>query len=73
MTGNHRQQAEKVVEGFREQLGDAARAQISHAQLEDLTLAIMEVLSEEATTAADMVQELLERLRARQERSELGI
>ena len=57
--------ADKVVMAFRQILSDAARAEISEAQFQDLTLMIREALGDQLAESAEHLAELAKRLESR--------
>lgn len=73
MTDHHREVAEKIVTAFKAELSDATQKQIADARFEALTRAITEALSEERANAADLVENVVKRLRAEVEKPELGL
>ena len=71
---NHQQhRAIKVVASFRELLDQNVSQQISDAQYESLALMISEAISEELCLAADMMEDVVKRLRSASSKSELGM
>ena len=71
---NHQQhRAIKVVASFRELLDQNVSQQISDAQYESLALIISEAISEELGLAADMMEDVVKRLRSASSKSELGM
>ena len=57
--------ADKVVLTFRQNLSDAARAEISEAQFQNLILMIREALGEQLADSAERLDELAKRLESR--------
>ncbi len=70
---NQQDRANKVVEAFRRLLDQDVSQQISESQFETLALMINEVISEELGVAADMMEDVIKRLRVEYSKSELGM
>lgn len=73
MSERHQELAEKVVSAFKERLSEHARGQITDAQFEDLSLMIREVIAVELEGAANLMDEVLKKLRADIEKPDLGL
>lgn len=73
MVNQHQDRAVKVVEAFRGLLDENIRQQITNAQFDTLTLMITEAISEELGVAADMMEDVIQKLRAEINKPELGM
>jgi len=73
MTDCQRPVVANIIEQFKSRLDDSVRKQISDAQFTDLALMIDAALSEEAGSAADLIEEVVRKLRAGSQDSELGL
>lgn len=73
MAQNQRPVVVKVIEAFKSRLSDTVREQITDAQFADLAMMIDEAIAEELDTAADLVDEVLSKLRASVRKPELGL
>ena len=73
MTDHHEELAREAVERFRESLSDAARANISAAEFEDLQQMIQHLLSQERGHIADLIAAFARTLRSGVDRPELDL
>ncbi len=73
MTDHHQELAREAVERFRESLSDAARANISAAEFEDLQQMIQHLLSQERGHIADLMAAFARTLRSGVDRPELDL
>lgn len=73
MNNHNDQLAQKVVEVFRKNISDEARAHIAEAESQELALMVQEALSVEMADAVEMVDELEKRLKAMIGRRQLEI
>jgi hypothetical protein len=73
MTDNRRPGVERIIERFKSQLDPKVREQISNAQFTDLALMIDEAIAEEISSAADLVEEAVKKLRASSRKPELEL
>ena len=65
--------AEKVVSAIKALLSDSARAHISDAQFEEMTIIVREAIGDELSAAADLVEQVAKKLRETAQESELGL
>jgi len=65
--------AEKVVSAIKALLSDSARAHISDAQFEEMTIIVREAICDELNAAADLVEQVAKNLRDTAQESELGL
>jgi hypothetical protein len=73
MTNQHQDRAVKVVEAFRGLLDENINQQIADAKFDTLTLMITEAISEELGVAADMMEDVVKKVRAEINKPELGM
>ncbi len=64
MADHHEEVANKVVEAFKAALSDTALEHITPRQFEALAATIREVLSQERAQAAELVEDVVRKLRA---------
>ena len=73
MTNRNEKLAAKVVAAFQDILSDEALSYISEKEFQELGLIVREALSQELSEAADMVEEVAQRLRGMTEPKELEL
>lgn len=73
MNDTHQAIANRIVETFKAQLNAGVREQIPESAYEELLQMIRGALAAELNTAADLLEELVRRLRAQDQRGELGL
>jgi hypothetical protein len=73
MTNRHQQVAEKIVATFKQSLSENAAQQVSDAQFNTLILMIREAMGEEASFAAEQLEQVIRKLRAESEKPDLGM
>lgn len=73
MIKRHQDKASNVVEAFSNSLDEVARQKITDAQLKGLESMIVEAMGNELGVAAEMLDEVVKRLRAESERPDLGL
>lgn len=73
MLKRHQDKAAQVVKAFRNNLDVGTLQQISDAQFKGLELMIAEAMGEEMGVAAEMVSEVVTKLRAESERPDLDL
>ena len=73
MGNQHQDRAVKVVEAFKDLLDENSSQQIAAAKFDTLTLMITEAISEELGVAADMMEDVIKKLRAELNKPELGM
>jgi len=73
MTGPRQFRAEKIVARFRKSLPGPVAEQISDSTYEELALMIREAMNEEASLAAELLEQVVDGLRAETEKPELGL
>jgi len=73
MLKRHQDKAAQVVEAFRNNLDVEILQQISDAQFKGLEMMIAEAMGEEMGVAAEMVSEVVTKLRAESERPDLDL
>lgn len=73
MTDNRRPGVERIIERFKSQLDPNVLEQISNAQFTDLALMIDAAIAEEISSAADLVEEAVKKLRASSRKPELEL
>ncbi len=73
MSQRRQQCADKIVARFRQTLGHDLAGQISEAQFNELKSLIREAMAEEAGSVAVELQQVVETLRAGQDKPELGL
>lgn len=73
MDETHQVIANRIVESFKAQLNADVREQIPDAAYEELLQMIRGALAAELNTAADMLEDLVRKMRAQDERGDLGL
>lgn len=73
MTNRHQQRAEKIVATFKQSLAENVAQQITDAQFNALTVMIREAMGEEASFAAEELEQVIQKLRAESEKPDLGM
>lgn len=73
MIKRHQDKASHIVEAFKGSLDVVAREGITDAQLNGLEMMIGEAMGEEMAVAAEMVLEVVTKLRAESEKPDLGL
>ena len=73
MTDNQRPGTARIIERFKSQLDPGVRAQISNAQFTDLAQMIDQAITEEISSAADLVEDVVKTLRASGRKPELEL
>ena len=73
MTNRHHQRADKVVDEFKEIIGESTCAKISGAHFQDLTLLIRDAISDEMLAAADLIEKVARKIRSDTDFNELGL
>lgn len=73
MKTRNEQLAQKVVDVFKQNISDEARAHISETEFNELAQIVLEALQIEMSEAVEMVDELERRLKDRAGRQEIGL
>jgi hypothetical protein len=73
MTNHHQDRSNKVVEAFKGLLDENVSQQISDSQYDTLALMISEAMSEELAVAAEMMEDVIKKIRIEANRSELEL
>jgi hypothetical protein len=73
MINRHHQRADKVVEEFKEIIGESVCNQISDTHFQDLTLLVRGLISDELLAAAELIEKVAQHLRSESDIDELGL
>lgn len=71
MVNRHHEKADKIICAFREPLDEKIRQQITDSQFDVLALMSRGVLTDELAIAAELVEEVVRKLRAESEKTGL--
>jgi len=72
MTNLHHKRADKVVAEFKEIIGESTCSRISDAHFEDLTLLIRDAITDELLSAAELIENVVKKIRSDTDLHELG-
>lgn len=73
MTAHNQDHAQQVVERFKEMLAPQVRTSIADAEFTALAGLIHAAIAEELNATAELVEEVLKKIRASAEKPELGL
>lgn len=73
MTNRHQDQATKIIEAFKDTLDEDVCQQISDEKFNVLALMIKEAMGEELGVAAELIEDVVRKLRAESDKPELGM
>lgn len=73
MINRHQEQANKIVSAFKDALDESTCQQITDSQFEILALMIRDALKDELATAAELVEEIVRKLRSESEKTGIGM
>ena len=73
MAENQRQVVTEIIDNFKSRLSKSVREQIGSAQFDDLAIMIDEAINTEIASAADMLENVIRKLRESARGPELGL
>ena len=73
MINRHHQRADKMVEEFKDIIGESVCNQISDAHFQDITLLVRDLISDELLAAAELIEKVAKQLRGESDIHEMEL